>query len=102
MYQITRTNPKVFAEEKFNNKYRGFYPSSSETKEETLARFERLKKKCIKKFRVCDDDNIWYFAGVSTTDNDDRAFQPLDDLGVMYGCTYIEYWNADKKEWEML
>ena len=102
MYKITRTSPKVFAEEKFNAGYRGFNPSVHETKEEALVRFEKLKKKCNKKFRVCDDDGIWYFAGVATTNNDERAFQPLDDLGIMYGCTYIEYWSDDKKEWEML
>ena len=44
MYKITRTNPKVFAEEKFNAGYRGFNPSVHETKEEALVRFEKLKK----------------------------------------------------------
>ena len=102
MYHITQTNRKVFAEEKFNSEYRGFSPSPSETKEESLERFKRLKKKCNKKFRVCDDDNVWYFMGYSTTNNDERAFQPLDELGILYGCTYIEYWNEDIKKWEML
>ena len=65
----------VFAEEKFNAGYRGFNPSVHETKEEALLRFEKLKKKCNKKFRVCDDDGIWYFAGVATTNNDEREIK---------------------------
>lgn len=102
MWKITETNPRIFADEKFNNEYRGFYISANETKEEAILRFERLKKKCNKKFRVCDDDGNWYFKGFATTNDDERAFQPLDDLGVSYGCTYIEYWNPDVKKWEVL
>lgn len=102
MWRITKTNPKIFADEKFNDEYRDFYISPNENREEAILRFERLKKKCNKKFRVCDDDGNWYFKGFATTNDDERAFQPLDNLGVAYGCTYIEYWNPDVKKWEVL
>lgn len=102
MYKITRTNPKVFADEKFEEGYRGFRASPNETAEETKARFERLVKKCKNRFRVCDDDGIWYFKGIATTNNDERAFQPLEEVGMAYGCTYIEYWNNEKGKWEVL
>ena len=102
MYKITHTNPKVFAEEKFDGSYRGFRASPKETKEETESRFQRLLKKCNHVFRVCDDDGVWYFKGVAITNDDDRSFQALDQVGVLYGCTYIEYWNKDKRIWEVL
>lgn len=102
MYKITCTNKNVFGEEKFNNDYRGFNKSPKETEEEAEARFNRLVKKCNKKFRCCDDDGEWYFKGVATTNDDDRAFQPLDEVGAAYGCTYIEYWNEETHEWEVL
>lgn len=101
MWKVTRTNKAVFGDEKFNTEYRNVKQRINETDEEFLARFERLKSKCNKKFRVCDDDGTIYFWGVATTDDDDRAFQPLDNLGADYGCTYIEYKNCDG-EWEML
>ena len=102
MYKITKANPKVFADERFEDGYRGFHASPIETPDETKARFNRLVKKCNKKFRVCDDDGEWYFKGVATTNDDERAFQPLDEIGVLYGCTYIEYWNDEFSEWEVL
>ena len=102
MYRITKTNPRVFAEEKFDDGYRGFSIAPEETREEAESRFQRLVKKCNHVFRVCDDDGIWYFKGVATTNNDERAFQPLEQVGEAYGCTYIEYWNPAIKKWEVL
>lgn len=102
MFKVTKTNPEVFHNEKFGTFYRGFVQRLDETEEEADARFEQLKKKCNKKFRVCDDDGEWYFKGYSTSNNDARAFDPLDCLGIDYGCTYIEYWNETKKIWEEL
>ena len=102
MYRITKTNPRVFAEEKFDDGYRGFSIAPEETREEAESRFQRLVKKCNHVFRVCDDDGIWYFKGVATTNNDERAFQPLEQVGEAYGCTYIEYWNPVIKKWEVL
>ena len=101
MFKIIRTNKAVFGDEKFSNEYRAFRAKPTETEEETKQRFERLKAKCNKRFRCCDDDGIVYFWGVATTDNDERAFQPLEWVGEAYGCTYIEYKNANG-EWEML
>ena len=34
MYRITKTNPRVFAEEKFDDGYRGFSIAPEETREE--------------------------------------------------------------------
>lgn len=102
MYRITRTNKAVFGDETFGTEYRGFRTKSTETEEETKARFERLKAKCNKRFRVLDDDGIVYFWGYSTINDDERAFQPLDEIGTDYGCTYIEYYNSETKEWEEL
>lgn len=102
MYKITRTNKSVFGEEKFSNEYRGFRAGATETAEETEARFKRLKAKCNKRFRVLDDDGEIYFWGCATTNDDERAFQPLDEVGADYGCTVIEYYNAETKEWEEL
>ena len=50
MWRITKTNPKIFADEKFNDECRDFYISPNENREEAILRFERLKKKCNKKF----------------------------------------------------
>lgn len=102
MYRITRTNKAVFGDETFSDMYRGFRARANETIEETEARFERLKAKCNKRFRVLDDDGEIYFWGCATTNDDERAFQPLDEVGVTYGCTYIEYYNSETKEWEEL
>lgn len=54
------------------------------------------------KFKLFDDDNVHYFTGYSAVDNTELAFNPLDEYGSNYGCTYIEYWNPIKKVWEML
>ena len=102
MFRVTKTNPEVFDDEKFSGHYRCFFTKPYETPEEEKIRFNELKKKCKKRFRVCDDDGIWYFQGFSTTDSTYHAFDPLDYLGVDYGATYIEYWNAETKRWEEL
>lgn len=102
MFKITRINKTVFGDEKFSTEYRAFRAKPTETEEETNARFERLKAKCVHQFRCCDDDGTIYFWGVATTNDDDRAFQPLEFVGESYGCTYIEYKNETTHNWEML
>lgn len=102
MFKITKTNKEIFGNDKaIDDEYRMFRLKPNETVEEMNARFERLKAKCTKEFRVCDDDDDVYFWGLSTTDDDERAFEPLDIVGVNYGCTYIEYKDADGI-WEIL
>lgn len=51
------------------------------------------------RFRCCDDDGVTYFWGVC---NKNDSFAPLDWVGDVYGCTYIEYFNDVSQEWEML
>lgn len=46
-------------------------------------------------FRLFDDDRVMYFEGFSKKKWD---FQPLDDFGISYGCTEIQYWNNNKFE----
>ena len=77
MWRITKTNPKIFADEKFNDEYRDFYISPNENREEAILRFERLKKKCNKKFRVCDDDGNWYFKGFATTNDQSVPYKEI-------------------------
>ena len=103
MYRITDTNDNVFPGEQFSTEiYRGIVAYPDERMSDMDKRFQKLLPKCTNKFRCCDDDGIWYFMGVSTSCDDEDAFAPLDDIGVAYGCTYIEYWNEDTHEWEEL
>ena len=52
------------------------------------------------KFRMCCDDGEVMYYGYSSSNDDEEAFAPLDDLGEPdAGCTYIEYYNNG---WEML
>lgn len=43
-------------------------------------------------FKLKDDDGILYFRGKCT---DDSSFSPLDEFGAAYGCTILEYRNAN-------
>lgn len=52
------------------------------------------------KFRLKDDDGIIYCYGYSKTNDDDKAFEPLDWAQPNYGCTTIEYY--DNGVWEVL
>ncbi len=54
----------------------------------------------IHKFRLKDDDGLIYAYGYSTTNDEEEAFEPLDYLGELYGCTSIEYYN--NRQWEQL
>lgn len=64
---------------------------------------ESKADQCKYKFRMSDDDDEIYFYGLADSDNDLKAFSPLDDFGTGgYGCTNIEYWNEKKKQWEYL
>ena len=43
------------------------------------------------KFRLLDDDGEVYFYGLSDSDNDEQAFEPLDFFGTTWGCVDIQY-----------
>lgn len=43
-------------------------------------------------FKLFDDDGNLYFTGKCLNDS---SFSPLDDYGVAFGCTYMQYRNAD-------
>lgn len=63
---------------------------------------EKIKVKG-KKFRLLDDDGNIYFYGKCLTDFGENAFNPLDRFGGPgYGCTDIQYKNAETGEWESL
>lgn len=53
----------------------------------------------VHKFRLKDDDNIIYAYGFS---NSDSSFAPMDAYQDSYGVTSIEYYDKDKKEWQVL
>lgn len=57
---------------------------------------------CIYKFRLLDDNNVVYFEGYCDTNDDEEAFEPLDDFGDAFGCTKIEYYDPEKNIWEIL
>jgi len=54
------------------------------------------------KFRLLDDDGIIYAYGYSKTNDDEKAFAPLDEYEGAYGCTSIEYKNPETGEYEQL
>ena len=53
-------------------------------------------------FRLLDDDGEVYFQGKCDFDCHDESdgFAPLDDFGITYGCTTIQY--LDVKGWMFL
>ncbi len=53
-------------------------------------------------FRLLDDDEEVYFYGYCTSCDDEEAFAPLDEYGVAYGCTEIQYRNEKTGEFETL
>lgn len=52
------------------------------------------------KFRLFDDDGELYYEGRIIGKYD--GFEPLDDIGEASGCTYIEYFVAEKNHWAIL
>ena len=57
--------------------------------------------KLVYKFRLLDDDDNIYCYGLSSSNDDENAFSPLDDFGLgMFGCTSIQYYNNGV--WEAL
>jgi len=48
------------------------------------------------KFKLLDDDNITYFKGLMS----DYNFAPLDNFGIHYGCTTLQYF--ENGEWKTL
>lgn len=91
IFKITRENKSIFEDEKFSRKIRADRAYTDE-------QIESLKPQMIHRFRCCDDDGEIYFHGVCS---DDSSFAPLDCVGYMYGCTYIEYKNANGKYEEL-
>lgn len=55
-------------------------------------------------FLMFDDDDELYYEGLLLGDpTSHQGFSPLDDFGTPNaGCTYIKYYNAETKEWEVL
>lgn len=68
----------------------------------TDADYDFLKKEkaaktpeMIHPFRIFDDDGILYLEGFST---ENGSFDPLDEFGILYGCTEIHYLENGKFE----
>lgn len=53
------------------------------------------------KFRLLDDDGIIYAYGYADSNDDEKAFAPLEKYQPDYGVTEIQYKNKDGK-WETL
>lgn len=45
------------------------------------------------KFKMLDSDRKVYFKGLATSTD---SFAPLDDLGELYGCTDIKYFEGGR------
>ena len=57
-------------------------------------------RKLPHRFRMKDDDGEICYYGRSSSDS---SFAPLDDFGMPNaGCTMIEYYNTERKKWELL
>lgn len=54
------------------------------------------------KFRLLDDDGVVYAYGYSSSNDDEKAFAPLDAYSGAYGVTEIQYRNANTGKWETL
>jgi len=48
-------------------------------------------------FRLLDDDDLVYFYGFQSTKYDE--FSPLDNYGVDYGCTTLQYKHDITGDW---
>jgi hypothetical protein len=54
-------------------------------------------------FRIFDGDDQICYSGFANTNDDNRAFYPLDDFAApMAGCTHIKYKDSTTGEWEVL
>ena len=62
----------------------------------------QVKALLVHKFKLFDDDGILYYEGVATNQDSESAFEPLDWAMANDGCTEIQYYNEDTKEWETL
>ena len=74
-------------------------------------RLPRMKQKLIEKygsvpelyrFRLLDSDGEIYAYGISTDNNTEAAFAPLDRYEYDYGCTEIQYKNPVTGVYETL
>lgn len=66
--------------------------------------YNKLQRGLGHMFIMFDDDGIPYYEGLLLGDKDgEQGFTPLDDFGTPNaGCTRIDYYNEDTKEWETL
>jgi hypothetical protein len=66
--------------------------------------YNKLKRGDGHMFLMYDDDDELYYEGLLLGDpTSHQGFQPLDGYGMPNaGCTYIKYYNATTKEWEIL
>lgn len=66
--------------------------------------FDQEKWKAAEKtkFRLLDDDGEVYFYGEydGVNECETKAFAPLDEWGVAFGCTELEY--KESHEWKVL
>jgi len=65
--------------------------------ERKLGRGEKRRMK--HRFRMLDGDGEVYFEGLI---DDDSSFVPLDDWGINFGCTSMQFWNYETQEWDKL
>jgi len=90
MWKITKVN---VSSEVFKS---GIGTKSCDFDEETFKKLPHYE------FRMLDGDGIVPYYGISTNNNTQEAFEPLDDFGAPNaGCTDIQYKN-DLGEWENL
>lgn len=55
------------------------------------------------KSRMKDDDGEIYYYRLADSCDDEKAFAPLDSFGMPNaGCTSAEYYNSERKVWEVL
>lgn len=54
-------------------------------------------------FKMYDDDGMLYYAGLCTSCDDNKAFDPLNDYGTPNaGAVRIDYFDKKTKKWEVL
>jgi hypothetical protein len=70
----------------------------------TEVAYNKLQRGDGHMFLMYDDDDELYYEGLLLGDPTSfQGFSPLDDFGTPNaGCTRIDYYNAETKEWETL
>jgi len=84
-----------------NGEFNGFtFLRTSKTGTELKELTAKMRKQCIYRFRLLDDDGHVYLYGLCSHYNNERAFQPLNFYMYDLGVTSIQYFNAGA--WEVL